>query len=74
MSDIVARTFHDPLHHFEHWRDKNLHDIRFIAHDSVRDPVRQKQDVFQSIEKIRRDLIIFILFFYELKVKRYLCF
>jgi len=51
MSDIVARIFRYSLHHFEHSRDNFFQDIRFLAHDFIRDPFRRRQDAFQLIEE-----------------------
>ena len=61
-SDIVARIFGYSLHHFEHSRDDFFQDVRFLAHDLVHDPICQRQDALQSIEKAQRDLVIFVLF------------
>ena len=74
MPDIVTRIFRHPLHHFEHSRDNFFQDIRFLAYDFVRDPLRQRTDALQPIEKAQRDPIVFILFFQELNVKCYLYF
>ena len=66
MSDVDTREFGDPVHHFEHSRNNFLQDICLFADDLICDFIRKGQNALQAIEKARRHLVIFILFFQEL--------
>jgi len=66
MPDIVAQKFRNSVHHFEHPWDDILQKFCLFAGDFICNLVRQKQNALQPIEKARRHLVVFSLFFQEL--------
>jgi len=66
MFDIVAGSFCDPVHHLKHSRDDLLQEICLFTDDFFRDKFRERQNMLQPVQKTRRYLVIFVLFFQEL--------
>ena len=66
MSDVVARKFRDPVHHFERLRDDLLQEVRLFANYFAGDLICKKQDALQPIGKAQQHLVAFILFLHEL--------
>ena len=65
-SDVVARKFRDPVHHFERLRDDLLQEVRLFANYFAGDLICKKQDALQPIGKAQQHLVAFILFLHEL--------
>ena len=70
--NILTREIRDLLHHLEHFRDRLLQDF-CLADDIVYDLIRKIQNALQSIQKVRRHLIVFILLLEELMAHSHLC-
>jgi len=51
MLYIVARTFSDHLHHFEHSGDGLVQDFRLFADDFICDLVREKRNALQPTQE-----------------------
>ena len=66
MSDVVARNFCDPVHHFIHSRDDLLQEVRLFTDYFVRDNVRERQNALQPVAKARWDLVVLVLNLQEL--------
>jgi len=69
MFNVVARKFRDLMHHFEHSRDDLPQDVRLFADGFICNLVRQRQNALQPIKKLRRCLVVFVLFFQKLRGK-----
>ena len=65
-SDVVARNFRNPVHHFERLRDNPFQEIRLLTNHFACDLIRKKQDALQPIGKAKQHLVVFVLFLHEL--------
>jgi hypothetical protein len=66
MSDVVARNFCDPEHHFEHSGDDLLQEICLFTDDFIRDNVCERQFALQPVQKPERYLVDLVLLFQDL--------